>query len=476
MSARILVVDDIMPNVKLLEAKLGAEYYDVATATSGQEALDKIPEIKPDLVLLDVMMPGMDGFEVCQRMKNDPEMAHIPVVMVTALTDNTDKIRGLEAGADDFLSKPVNDIALMSRVRSLVRLKMTIDEWRARESTATQFGVVDEGASVLQKIPEKANVLVIEDREFECEKFQTVLGEDHHNVDIAGSGRAALDLVQDKDYELIIITLDLQSEDSLRLCSHLKTNQRTRSTPILMTAEPDDMQRISQGLEMGAHDYILRPIDKNELLARIRTQIRRKRFQDQLRSNYEMSLSMALRDELTGLYNRRYLNARLENYLNEIKESDKKFGILIFDIDHFKSVNDTYGHGIGDQVLKEFAHRLQEQIRSFDLVARMGGEEFVSIHPDIHEESAKYIAERLRRCVADLPFPCDIDAGELVVTTSIGGALIDKDYKTIDDVLKAADEALYKAKDGGRNRCVFADGDMIAPEDYEPAARVTYPE
>lgn len=468
MSARILVVDDIMPNVKLLEAKLGSEYYDVVTATSGQEALDKIPQVRPDLVLLDIMMPGMDGFEVCERIKRDPSMSHIPVVMVTALTESEDRVRGLEAGADDFLSKPVNDVALMSRVRSLVRLKMTVDEWRARENTANQFGVAEEeGSSFLEESYEKANILVIEDREFEREKFQTVFSEDDHNVDMCDNGKDAITKIQDTQYELIVVSLDLENEDSLRLCSQFKTNQKTRSTPILMTGETDDMPRIAQGLEMGAHDYILRPIDNNELLARVRTQIRRKRFQDHLRSNYEMRLTMALKDELTGLYNRRYLQARLENFLQEIEVSDKKFGILIFDIDHFKEVNDTHGHGVGDEILKIFAKRLQEQVRSFDLVARLGGEEFVTIHPDINEDAAKYIAERLRRCIADDPIPCDVEDGELTITTSIGGALIDSSYQHVDKVLKVADDALYKAKAAGRNVCVFADGEELDPEKYK---------
>ena len=123
MTARVLVVDDILPNVKLLEAKLKAEYYDVITALNGPEALKKVIEENPDVVLTDVMMPGMDGFEVCRQIKANPKIAHIPVVMVTALTDTEDRVRGLENGADDFLSKPVNDIALMARVRSLVRLK-----------------------------------------------------------------------------------------------------------------------------------------------------------------------------------------------------------------------------------------------------------------------------------------------------------------------------------------------------------------
>lgn len=463
MSARIMVVDDILPNVKLLEAKLEAEYYDVVTASSGQEALDKIPQLRPDLVLLDIMMPGMSGFEVCEKMKSDPEMSHIPVVMITALTESEDRVRGLEAGADDFLSKPVNDLALMSRVRSLVRLKMTIDEWRARENTATQLGVEDESANLLEEPYEKARILIVEDKEFEREKFEKVLAEDHHHVDMYEEGREALPRIIETDYELIIVSMDMKNEDGLRLCSQFKTSPKTRSTPILMTAEQGDMPRIAKGLEMGAHDYIIRPLDNNELMARVRTQIRRKRFQDHLRSNYEMRLSMALKDDLTGLYNRRYLDTRLQNYLKDIQVSDKNFGILIFDIDYFKQVNDTYGHAVGDEILKIFAQRLQDQVRSFDLVARFGGEEFVTIHPDIHEQSLKYIAERLRICIDEKPFPCNVEQGELSITTSIGGALIDQGYNSEEQVLKAADDALYKAKELGRNKCVFADGDVLEP-------------
>jgi len=149
MPARVLVVDDILPNVKVLEAKLSAEYFDVLTAMSGQEALDSMAEDPPDIVLLDVMMPGMDGVEVCRTIKGDATLSHIPVVMVTALSDPSDRVRGLEAGADDFLTKPVNDVALFARVRSLVRLKMMMDEFRLREQTSSEFGVFGDEGGVL---------------------------------------------------------------------------------------------------------------------------------------------------------------------------------------------------------------------------------------------------------------------------------------------------------------------------------------
>ncbi|MEM6781938.1 MAG: PleD family two-component system response regulator, partial [Pseudomonadota bacterium] len=397
MSARVLVVDDILPNVKLLEAKLTSEYYDVLTATSGKEALEKVKTESPDIVLLDVMMPEMDGFEVCQIIKEDNDTSHIPVVMVTALTDAADRVRGLESGADDFLSKPLNDTALMARVRSLVRLKMTVDEWRTRENTASQLGVVDENATVMSESAEGARVLVVEDQSFESEKFVETLAEDKDVVIVTETGASAMEKIGEADYDLLVISLNLENEDGLRLVSHLRSAERTRHVPILMIGGQDDMSRVAHGLEIGAHDYILRPVDRNELLARVRTQVRRKRFQERLRSTFEISLSMALTDDLTGLYNRRYFEVHLQKLLEKNKTSKKSLGVLMMDIDHFKNINDTYGHNVGDEILKVFSERIQDNLRSFDLVARLGGEEFIALLPDVGDEKAKFVAERLRR-------------------------------------------------------------------------------
>ena len=471
MSARVLVVDDILPNVKLLEAKLASEYYDVLTATSGAEALEKVENEQPDIVLLDVMMPGMDGFEVCSRIKGNAALAHIPVVMVTALTDTEDKVRGLESGADDFLSKPINDVALMARVRSLVRLKMATDEWRVRENTATQLGVVDESASAMQESTERASILIIEDKDFEHGKIEDTLQQDDNNIKIVMSGAEAMEQVAEHTFDLLAVSLDLENEDGLRLCSHFKSNEKTRAVPIVMIANADDMGRIAQGLEMGAHDYIMRPIDRNELLARVRTQIRRKRFQERLRATYEISLSMALTDSLTGLYNRRYLEVHLEKLLEKNEESRKALAVLMIDIDHFKGVNDTHGHNVGDEILKVFAERLVNNLRSFDLVARMGGEEFVAILPDVSEERAHMVAERLRRAIADAPITCSAEGGQLSITTSIGGSLIEHGKHTIQEVLDRADKCLYEAKNGGRNCTVFEGTGKLDPGSFESPER-----
>src|SRR5882757_7792092 len=163
MTARVLVVDDILSNVKLLEAKLSAEYFEVMSAFNGLECLAKMEDTIPDIVLLDVMMPGMDGFEVCRRIKTNPRTAHVPVVMVTALDQPSDRVAGLDAGADDFLTKPVDDAALFARVRSLVRLKMMTDELRMREETGQSMGLHDPALNYSDANP-TGRILIIEDR------------------------------------------------------------------------------------------------------------------------------------------------------------------------------------------------------------------------------------------------------------------------------------------------------------------------
>lgn len=470
MSARVLVVDDILPNVKLLEAKLHGEYYDVVTASSGEEALKKIVEHSPDLVLLDVMMPGMDGFEVCRRIKANPLVAHIPVVMVTALTDTEDRVRGLESGADDFLSKPVNDIALMARVRSLVRLKMTVDEWRARETTASQLGVVDENATVMTQPVDGARVLVIEDMNFEINKIRETLQRDNDIVTQAETGMAALQHINQNDFDLIIVSLNLKNEDGLRFCSHLRSNEKTRNSPIIMLGNEEDLPKIAHGLEIGAHDYIMRPVDRNELLARVRTQIRRKRFQERLRANYEISLSMALTDALTGLYNRRYFEVHLQKMLQNTAAQKKSMGLIYMDIDHFKKINDSYGHNVGDEVLKTFAQRIKDSLRSFDLVARLGGEEFIAILPDITPDLAYSVSERLRRAIAEKPFACAAPGGQIDVTCSFGGLVLegdDADPAKYLEIIKRADEQLYLSKHNGRNAVHFEGKGRLNPEEFK---------
>ncbi len=457
MSAKILVVDDIAPNVKLLEAKLTREFFRVITAMSGAEAIEKARTEKPDVILLDIMMPGMDGFEVCEHLKSDPKTQNIPVVMVTALTDISDRVRGLEAGADDFLSKPVNDLALMSRVRSLIRLKMTMDEWMLREETAHQFGAVHQEISMFDVDTSEADILLVENSSLEAQRIVEALQRDKHKVTVVNNGARAMEMAEKTAFDVILVSLNLDTEDGLRLCSHLRLDGITKSVPVVMLADEQDMVRVATGLEFnGAHDYLLRPIDRNELRARIKTQVRRRRYQRRLRDHYESSVSMALTDSLTGLFNRRYLMAHLGKMMQEANVGMKPLCLLIFDIDHFKRVNDTYGHGVGDEVLREFSSRLSKQLRSFDLLARLGGEEFVAVLPNIGRHTAFDVAYRLRKVIAETPFNIPL-RGQITVTCSIGGVILEDDVTNAESAIDHADKALYEAKASGRN-CVYFEG------------------
>jgi two-component system cell cycle response regulator len=453
MTARVLVVDDVPANVKLMEARLSAEYFDVITALSGQEALAVCARAECDIVLLDVMMPDMDGFEVCRRIKADPSTHHLPVVMVTALDQASDRVKGLEAGADDFLTKPVSDVALIARVRSLVRLKMMTDELRMRAVTSREIGIENPAREAIADTGKGGRILVVEDRKASWERLMTMLGNEHE-VEVEADPSEALFRVADGGYDLVVVSLGLENFDGLRLASQVRSLERTRTVPILAIAEAEDNARLMRGLEIGINDYLIRPIDKNELMARVRTQIRRKRYTERLRDNVQMSIEAAITDALTGLHNRRYMETHLTSLVEQAHSRGKPLTVLVLDIDFFKKVNDTYGHDAGDDVLREFAVRLKKSIRGIDLACRLGGEEFVVVMPDTDMAVATMVAERLRRRIAADPFAIHKGERKVAVTISIGLAALAGPDDNAASVLKRADQALYKAKRDGRNRVV----------------------
>jgi two-component system cell cycle response regulator len=452
MTARVLVVDDILSNVKLLEAKLTAEYFDVVTAFNGLECLTKVAETAPDIVLLDVMMPGMDGFEVCRRIKSDPKTAHIPVVMVTALDQPSDRVAGLEAGADDFLTKPVDDAALFARVRSLVRLKMMTDELRMRENTGQGMGLIDP-AEAMTDIGHTGRILVIEDRAESAAWFSAALAPPHE-VTTVDTFEEALVRVRGGDPDLVVVSLGMRSFDGLRLCSQLRSLPEGRNVPILVVVSDGDRRKLTQALEMGVNDYLTRPVDKNELVARVRTQLRKKLYADRLRYNVQLSLEMAITDQLTGLHNRRYMSRHLDTLVETSKKTGKPIAFVIMDIDYFKAVNDTYGHDIGDEVLKKFASRISANVRGIDLACRYGGEEFVVVMPDTDVAFALQVSERLRKSIETTPFPISRDPKNLKLTISIGIAGSEGEGDSANALLHRADQALYRAKRTGRNKVV----------------------
>jgi two-component system cell cycle response regulator len=451
MSARVLVVDDVQANLRLLEARLSAEYFEVMTVASGAEALEACEQGNCDIVLLDVMMPEMDGFEVARRLKSNPSTHHIPIIMLTALDQPSDRVRGLDAGADEFLTKPVNDIALVARVRSLVRLKMVTDELRMRAVTSSEIGVADHAFEAANDAGLNARVLVVDDRKASAVRIDAAVGK-QQTIEFEENPQDALFRIADGSYDLVLISLDLAHYDALRLVGQVRSLERTRHLPILLVTDPGHDARVLRGLDLGANDYVLRSADRNELIARVRTQVRRKRYTERLRDNVQYSMELAITDPLTGLFNRRYMESHVGTLIDRSAARGKSLSVLILDVDYFKSINDSFGHDAGDDVLREFAERLKASIRGIDLACRYGGEEFVVVMPDTDLGIAAMVAERIRRRIAGEPFPIEGGKRTIEVTISVGIAarMGAQDNATL--MLKRADEALYRAKRDGRNR------------------------
>jgi two-component system cell cycle response regulator len=450
MTARILVIDDIDANVRLLEAKLTADYYEVLTATDGVTGLALAAAEKPDIILLDVMMPGMDGFQVCRRLKEDAATRHIPVVLVTALDGRADRIAGLEAGADEFLTKPIDDVVLFARVRSLTRLKMVLDELRERDDSGRRVGIISGAGARLAGVG--GRVLIVDDNERQAERLATEIAVEHRPVVEADPEKAHLTAKGPVD--LVIVNAASRGFDGLRFAAQLRSHEPTRNLPILAVIDSDDRERAVKALEIGVNDVLSRPIDPEELAARVRSQIKRKRYTDMLRSNLDQSLEAAVTDQLTGLHNRRYMTSQLEPLVARATRGGEPVAALMLDIDHFKKINDSFGHDVGDEVLREFAVRLASNVRAVDVPCRYGGEEFVVVMPDTTLADAHRIAERIRLHVSGSPIRVAGGKEILNITISIGVAATLGEGDTPEALLKRSDEAVYEAKASGRNKVI----------------------
>jgi two-component system cell cycle response regulator len=445
MSARVLVVDDIEQNRKLLTDKLKNEYFHVITAVDGEDAIERALAEEPDVILMDIMMPKLNGIDACRRLKNDPRTEHIPIVLVTALNEREDRLRGLGAGADDFLTKPVSDLHLLSRVRALTKYKMVADELRKREATGKRMGAVDIAAS--SRASEPARILVVDENERQARRICRYLEGLHRPISHSEATQLG---ISGSMVDLMIVSLSNEKLDGLRLCAYFRSLESTRDLPILVVAEPDDEKKAVRALDLGASDIVIKPIDSEELMARVKTQVRKKRYLDALRARLDQSMELAVTDQLTGLHNRRYMRVQLESFVKRANMGGMPVSILLCDIDHFKKVNDIHGHSAGDDVLREFGRRLRENIRPMDLACRYGGEEFVVIMPETTQDLAQSAGERLRQIIAESPFP--IGRGdELKVTMSGGVSTVVPPEDSIDGLLKRADDALYRAKSAGRN-------------------------
>ncbi len=451
MTFKILVVDDVPFNVKLFRVKLENLYFDVIAAENGLEAVEKIRKENPDLVLMDVMMPLMDGNEATRIIKSDPRLCTIPVIIVTALNAVEDKIKALKSGADDFITKPVNDQTFMARIKSLLRLKSLTDELILRNQTVMQFGGSNEAPSLsnMDFSIKGMHVLLLDDDIGQIKKITNLLVGQKAIVNTFSKVKDAHASLSSNTYDLIIANSQMINEDPLRLCSYAHNDERLKNIPILIIADENDVDIIDKAFDLGVSDCITPPVEVNELLARCYTQLRRKQYQDALERLYKDSVKLSIVDDMTNLFNRRYFNVHIPKIMADMKEKEKNLAIMVLDIDFFKRMNDTYGHSAGDMVLKQFAEVLNRYIRSHDTCIRMGGEEFLIALSDITPELAKEVASRIRESVEKEKFA--VEGNKIEVTCSIGLSMMQKN-DGIETLVGRADKALYKAKNSGRNR------------------------
>ena len=455
MTGRILVVDDVATNRIVMKVKLAAACYAVDQADCGAAALRSARNGQPDLILLDVVMPDMSGLEVCRRLKADPETADIPVILITALSDRDSKMAGLEAGADDFLTKPVDEVTLLARVRSLLRARDTARELKQRGEPALGFAEAAAGFTGKEK---PGRIALIASGPKGAVLWKTAL-DDRVGGEVSILPRdAALGAFGSEDEEapdVFVIAADLSHRnEGLRLLSDLRSRPATRNAATVMILPGGDSERAAIALDLGAHDILYDPFDAQELAIRIRAQLGRKRQADRLRASLQAGLEMAVTDSLTGLHNRRYGMFQLDRLL---AQSGRRVAVMLLDIDHFKQVNDTHGHSVGDRVLSLVARRLRAQLRGGDVLARIGGEEFLVALPDTDRATALDCAERLRAAVASQRFALGDGVPPLGITLSVGIALaVAGSDETAQGLLDRADAALYGAKAHGRDQVTLS--------------------
>ena len=436
--------------------QLTNKYYSVVSAAHGREAIEVALNEKPDLILMDIMMPYMDGFEATFILKSKPRTKNIPIIIVTALDNADDRVKGLKCGADDFLTKPIDDKVLSARIASLLRTKSLMDELRLRNDICNHIGNSDtseSGAYDDSFSPEGVKVILIDDDAAEAKLIHHIFADRDIEMHLAQSGEDLMKKCSTTQYDLMIFATGLAEEDALRIFATVQSEGANHNVPALFIVDESDRETIYRGLELGANDYIPQPINPEEFIVRAMVQIKKKLFIDGLRDNYEQSISMSMTDPLTGLFNRGYLDQYLDNTMTT-REGDV-FSLMILDIDHFKSVNDAHGHQAGDTVLQEIATLINSSIRDSDMCARYGGEEFVVIMHKIYVyELAVSAAEKIRQNIEKKTINLSTVNQQINCTVSIGVSLsrADDDAETI---LKRADDNLYMAKSSGRNRVVL---------------------
>jgi two-component system cell cycle response regulator len=457
MVGKVLIIDDIAANRIILRSRLSAAFFQPVLATSGAEALRRIAQDRPDAVVTDFFLPDMTAPDLLGHLRNDPATAQIPVIVLASGTGPAARLAAFEAGADDVLAKPLNEDTLLARLRNLMRMAAGVADLGAgglapetRElAEARAFYDTPGLIAILSDRPDLALR-----RRIGLER----LVRDRVVVQTPGDAMMAVARADAALPDVYLIDADLGGAGGgLRLLSDLRSKSQTRHAAVCLLHGPNSPVTAAMAFDLGASDIAAADTGPEEIAARIRRLIRRKRGLDRLRDTVSDGLRLAMIDPLTGLYNRRYALPRLDSIAASARDAATPFAVMVIDLDRFKSVNDRWGHAAGDAVLSEVAQRLAAHLRGNDLIARIGGEEFLVALPDCPPDKARLTAERL--CAVVQAQPISLPGGAMLsVTVSIGLALsgdIGPD-EPVGAIMERADQALLVAKANGRNKVTLS--------------------
>ncbi len=455
MPGRILIADAASSNRILLRARLAEGQYAVTDAATGEDVIEAARRDAPDLVIADEALADMTGAALCRRMKADAVLARIPLILLTRNGDGASRLAALDAGADEFLAKPVDEVTLMARVRSIMRAKETQDAVDRRRVTVAELGF----SEAPDAYAPAARLAFVGRDPATAEGWKDGLrGLVRSPVEVLDPKGALAAAVSTPAPDLFLIEADLaRPGEGLRLLCELRSRAATRYAAFLVLHRRGDGDSAAMALDLGASDIVAEGFLPAELAIRIRTQLRRKADADRLRASVEDGLRLAVTDPLTGLYNRRYALSHLGRVAERAAASARPFAVMVADLDRFKSINDTWGHAAGDTVLVEIAHRLRDNLRAVDMVARIGGEEFLITMPDTDEDTAELAADRLRRVTQGSPVTLRDGRTRVTATISIGVAVANAPgAEGSADLVDRADRALRASKAEGRNQVTLS--------------------
>jgi two-component system cell cycle response regulator len=457
MHGKILIVDPIAINRIVLKVKLSAAYYTVIQATSIAEARTALERSQPDVVISSAQLLDGTVSDLATELRNHPKTSDLPIIAIECCDDQDARLELLGAGVDAILSTPLNDVLLLARVCSLVRSQASDSEWRLHDDTSRALGFAEKQAPFVQN----GTAVMVANNKKPLTPWAEKLGELLPIKAVIAAVEEALDHVDNPKSKIapdvFVLVMDrAEPQKILHLLVTLKSHVSTRHSQILVVQTHMNQKLGAQALDMGANDLMPHGYHPNEMALRISALLKRKQLNDQMRATVRNGLEAAVSDPLTGLHNRRYAMPHLDRIARRAHETERPFAVMIVDMDHFKRINDTYGHTAGDAVLGEVARRLRENLRAIDLIARIGGEEFLIVLPSAPLINAQNAARRLCKLIGETLFLMPNGGKPIKATISIGlaiGGTAGKDIKTAHQLLDEADKALYDAKMRGRN-CV----------------------